>query len=153
MTIISSSAIVIALLFVSIGDQVIQAYQYIQIITLPDTRWESVQWIKDHMPTGSHIGREHYTPPIEKYTEQFHVSYLGYFAVVSNPKELNLDYMIVSSGDYGRFLNSASKYPKEARIYNSFFKNNQLIYELIPDGITLGGPKISIYKIIQLEEN
>lgn len=73
--------------------------------------------------------------------------------MVSNPEELkNLDYMIVSSYDYGPFLNSESKYPKEASIYNSFFKNNQLIYELIPDGITLGGPKISIYKIIQLEE-
>jgi len=149
----STIVFVIALLFFSIGDQVTQAYQYIQTITLPDTRWESVQWIKDHMPTGSHIGREGFTPPIEKYTEQFHVSYLGWIAVVSNPEELkNLDYMIVSSYDYGPFLNSESKYPKEASIYNSFFKNNQLIYELIPDGITLGGPKISIYKIIQLEE-
>jgi len=104
------------------------------------------------MPTGSHIGREHYTLPIEKYTERFHVSYLGYFAVVSKPKELNnLDYMIVSNGDYDRFLNSVSKYPKEARIYNSFSKNNQLIYKFIPDGITLGGPEISVYKIMQLE--
>jgi hypothetical protein len=60
--------------------------------------------------------------------------------------------MIVSSRDSGRFQNSASKYPKEVWIYNSFFKNNQLIYELIPDGITLGGPKISIYKVMQLED-
>jgi len=74
--------------FYSIGIQVTQAYQDIQTITLPDTRWESVQWIKDHMHTGSHIGREHYISPIEKYTEQFHVSYLGYFAVVSNPKSI-----------------------------------------------------------------
>ena len=58
-----------------------------------------------------------------------------------------LDYMIVSTGDYDRFMRSPEKYPKEQKTYVAFFDTHKLVHEFIPDNKTLGGPKVSIYKI------
>ncbi len=138
----------VILVISSITPQVIRAGQYIRKITLPDTRWVSMQWIKDHLPEGSWIGRGHYTPPIEKHSKKFLVRYLGYNAVLSRSEEVKrFDYMIVSSGSYQRFLDSPQRYSKQANTYRSFFAQNELVHEFIPDDKFLGGPKISIYKI------
>lgn len=140
--------LIVAVLVGSTYTQVLSAINHVQRITLPDTRWVSIQWIKQHLPSGSYIGRERYTPPIEKYSQQYLVHNLGFFAVARKPEEVKkLDYMIVSSKDYGRFLKSPDMYPDEARSYIDFFENHELVYELVPDDEKLGGPKISIYKI------
>jgi 4-amino-4-deoxy-L-arabinose transferase-like glycosyltransferase len=139
---------IVMLLLVSIYGQVVRAQQHVRNITLPDTRWVSIRWVEENLPPGSGIGREHYTPPIEKYTDQFQVVYLGYFALVSNPEKINsLDYMILSSFDYARFTDNPDKYPYEAQVYNTFFTRNTLVKEFVPDGERLGGPTIRIYAL------
>ena len=142
------NTLIIAALVGSILNPLFNAVNHIQRITLPDTRWVSLQWTVQNVPPGAHIGREHYTPPVEKYTEQYDVSYLGYFAVDRKPKEVGkLDYMIVSTGDFGRFFDSPDKYANETRSYMEFFKENELVREFNPSAQTMSGPKISIYKI------
>ena len=97
---------------------------------------------------GSRIGREHYTPPIERYSDRFRVFYLGFFGVVERPEDLlAMDYMIVSSLDYGRFLGDQTAYPRESQAYLQFFDQHLLVKEFVPDGETVGGPRVSIFRI------
>ncbi|WP_455244462.1 ArnT family glycosyltransferase [Petrachloros mirabilis] len=132
----------------SIIPNVLTSLDYIRQVTLPDTRWVSLLWIRDNVPVGSNIGREFYTPPVEEYSEDFRVSCLGYFAVVRKPREvMKQDFMILSSGDYGRFLEAEEMYPREAESYLEFFREHQLVKEFSADRLSLNGPKISVYKI------
>jgi len=135
-------------LSVTVWTQTALALNHIETITLPDTRWVSLKWVEKNLPFGSRIGREHYTPPIEKYTDKFNSVYLGFVVVSNSPLAMrNLDYMIVSSGDYGRFLWQQDRYPQESQAYLDFFTSHELVKEFIPDQKKLGGPRISIYKM------
>ncbi len=90
-------ALVIVLIS-SVWQQIVIVLDHIAFITLPDTRWVSIKWIKKNLPSGSIVGRERYTPPIEKYTEKFNISYFRSFDVgyLDYSVVKNLDYMIVS---------------------------------------------------------
>lgn len=115
---------------------------------LPDTRWVATQWVLENLPKGAVVGREHYTPPIEDYSDSFEVNYLGFFALLKEGSDINsLDYMIVSSGDYERFVDSEDVYPSEANTYTEFFAQHQLVTEFEPDNRTMTGPTIRIYRI------
>jgi len=70
--------VVAVLLCVSVCGQLVRSYRYVRHINLPDTRVASLLWITKNLPPGSRIGREHYTPPVEKLTDDYEVVYLGY---------------------------------------------------------------------------
>ena len=48
-----------ALTLGSISGQIARSYKEIRLLTLPDTRWASLQWIQAKLPSGARIGREH----------------------------------------------------------------------------------------------
>jgi hypothetical protein len=145
---LGANALLIMVLVGSVYTPTVKTVKYVNRITLPDTRWVSIEWIKKNIPEGSYIGRENYTPPLEEYTKSYKVVSLGFFAVAEKPEDVQrLDYMIVSTGDYDRFLRAPEKYPKEQKAYVAFFDTHELVHEFIPDTKTLGGPKVSIYKI------
>lgn len=134
-------------LFFSIWNQFYAAINHINRITRPDTRWTSLEWIINSLPPGSKIGREHYTPPIEEWSDRYHSKYLGYSALIRKPGIVStMDYMVLSSKDYKRYTDNSAKYPIEAKIYNDFFSKNKLVKEFFP-GKNVSGPKISIYKL------
>lgn len=144
-------AVGLVLVFISTYSQVVYAHQTIQEMTLPDTRWVGLLWIQENLPPGAHIGREHYTPPVEKYTDKYSVSDMGYFPFAKKKEIIEkirtFDFMVVSSGDYGRFVDHPDIYPSQAQAYENFFAGNELVKEFVPDGKTLGGPTIRIYRI------
>ncbi|HJP39515.1 MAG TPA: glycosyltransferase family 39 protein [Gammaproteobacteria bacterium] len=145
---VAVSLVLVAVLAGSVWQQTVFALNHIETITLPDTRWASLKWIEKNLPAGSRIGREHYTPPVEKFTNKFDAAYLGFIVVVNNPQAIkDFDYMIVSSGDYGRYLWQQDVYPKEFQAYLDFFASHELVKEFVPDHEKLEGPRISIYKI------
>lgn len=140
--------LIVLVLFAATYTQVAQSTEYVRRITLPDTRWESIVWLQENLPVGTTVGREHYTPPLEDFADEFAVTYLGYNAVAARPDEVaKFDYMIVSAGDYVRFVNSPDTYPLEAAAYEAFFEENELIREFVADGTTLNGPTIRVYRI------
>ena len=99
----------VAVLAGSIWHQAFVSINHIAEINLPDTRWVSIEYIERSLPPGSRIGREHYTPPIEQYSDKFITEYLGHQAVAVKPDVvMTLDYMLVSSGDYNRFIREPS---------------------------------------------
>lgn len=143
-----AGTLLVAILAGSVWGQASQSIAHIRKITLPDTRWISLQWIEENLPAYSRIGREHYTPPIERYTEKFRALYLGFFGTIKYPAELEkLDYMVVSSSDYERFLAEPDRYPEESRAYLNFFNANELVIEFVPEPGQTGGPRISIFKL------
>jgi 4-amino-4-deoxy-L-arabinose transferase-like glycosyltransferase len=136
------------LLCVSVSGQLVRSCRYIHLINLPDTRVASLLWITENLPPGSRIGREHYTPPVEKLTDDYEVVYLGYYGLTRFPQSVaHLDYVVLSSTDYDRFISSPEDYPREAELYQTFFAENQLVKEFVPDSVTLGGPTIRIYRV------
>ena len=138
----------VAVLAGSIWHQAFVSINHIAEINLPDTRWVSIEYIERSLPPGSRIGREHYTPPIEQYSDKFITEYLGHQAVAVKPDVvMTLDYMLVSSGDYNRFITEPNKYPDGSMAYRKFFEQHELVKEFIPDGNKLTGPRIGIYKI------
>jgi 4-amino-4-deoxy-L-arabinose transferase-like glycosyltransferase len=143
------AAVLILVINSCMRPQIVRARSYIREITLPDTRWLSMQWIEQNVPEGARIGREHYTPPVEELSDRFNVSYLGYFALVSRDVETDsLDYMILSSGDYGRFFISPERYARETAVYDSFFTSHELVKEFEPAPGSVTGPKIGIFRIL-----
>ena len=133
----------------SVWQQIVVVLNHIEWITLPDTRWVSIEWIKMNLPSGSIVGREPFTPPVEKYTGKFNIRYFDIFdlAYLDYSVVKKLDYMILSFFSYGKFLNNSHVYLEEAKAYKEFFKTHELVKEFIPDGKTLGGPRIRVYKI------
>ncbi len=135
------------LLIASISGQVISDVNIMRENGLPDTRWVSLVWCKDNIPAGTTVGREHYTPPLEKYSKKHSVVALGYVGVARKKAMLPyLDFVITSSSDYSRFLDEPAKYPTDAMAYNDFFAHNRLIKEFKGDGTSTTGPTIGIYQ-------
>jgi hypothetical protein len=58
-----------------------------------------------------------------------------------------MDFMVVSSDDYQRFLDNSDRYPDEASAYNRFFAEHKLVYRLVADAGRLNGPTISVYRV------
>lgn len=144
---ITGTCIVLMCMLV-LAQQLMISVRHIDRITLTDTRWISLQWIEQNLPGHASIGREHYTPPIEKYSDRFAVTYLGFFGAIRNASRLNsLDYVVVSSGDYERFLVRRIQYPEEAQAYLDFFARHELVREFVPDQRTVSGPRISIFRV------
>lgn len=138
------------LLIYSISNWALFSYEHVRQITLPDTRWISLEWINSNIQSGSKIGREPYTPPVEQYTDKFTVTFFGHYGMVKEKNKIEeLDIMVLSSGNYLRFTNHPDRYPEEARIYEEFRNRHKLLKEFVPDNIETTGPMIHIYKIIE----
>ncbi len=113
-------------------------------ITLPNTRWVAKLWIEDNLPKGASIAMDHYTPPVDK--TKFRVKNLPFIGLIRTSNLDTYDYLIASSGDYGRFLYDPNRYPDEARRYKEIFRKYKLIKVFRSADKTLSGPIISIYK-------
>jgi 4-amino-4-deoxy-L-arabinose transferase-like glycosyltransferase len=115
--------------------------------TLPDTRWLSVQWIQNHIPRGSTIARENYTPPIEHFSKNFNVIYLGVSGAYRHASMIDssVDYIILSSGDYSRFFDGTGRYADQIKYYSDLFNHHQLVFEINPESGISTGPTILIF--------
>jgi 4-amino-4-deoxy-L-arabinose transferase-like glycosyltransferase len=147
-TFFSKFLIVIVIFFAIAGlfFQTKKALKHILTITLPDTRYISSLWIKENLPENSKIVREHFTylPP-DRYFKDFPLGVSGLLFY----DLFYFDYFIASGPNYLPLLNNQINFPKAADSYKKIFKENELIKEFLPDGKTLTGPKISIYRINQ----
>lgn len=121
-----------------------KSYTHISTITLPDTRYVSSLWVKENLPEQSKIARDHFTylPP-DGYFKDFPLG-------VSGLLFYNLsyfDYVITSSPNYSPLFNDKTNFPIATESYENFFKENALIKEFLPDGKTITGPEVRIYKV------
>jgi 4-amino-4-deoxy-L-arabinose transferase-like glycosyltransferase len=148
---LAGGAVVLIVVLGTYG-QVSTAREEIRMMTLPDSRWVSLHWIGENIPAGASIGREQYTPPVQKFAKRYRVTNLGYFSLTRRKavsKIPALDYVVLSSYNFERFLEDAERYPRQAATYEAFFREQRLMKEFVPDGVSLGGPRILIFAIEQ----
>lgn len=131
--------------------------------TTSDSRDIAKVWIEGHVPPGSKLAVEQYTPPISR--GEYHVfvalkgelqrdtTTRGYKGVLGDMRALDplrvegIEYVVVS--DYfDRFRAEREAYPDEVRFYEELFRASDLLYELKPVGRTKG-PAIRVLKLRQ----
>lgn len=131
--------------------------------TTSDTRDIAKAWIERHIPAGSKIAVEQYTPPISR--DSYHVfvfqrgslrrdtttrgwkADLGELAGLQPLREEAIEYVVLSNW-FDRFQAEQDRYPGPVRFYGQLFASSDLIYELNPTGTT-PGPTIRVLRFRQ----
>ena len=129
--------------------------------TTEDSRDIAKVWIEGHVPKGSKLAVEQYTPPVSRSEYQVFVAVRGelerdtttrgYKGVLGDVKALDplrvqgIEYVVVS--DYlDRFQAERTSYPDEVHFYEELFRASDMLYELKPVGCTKG-PLIRVLKL------
>ncbi len=108
----------------------------------PDTRYVALDWIEERVPVGATIAREWHTPPVAQ------AGYEDIFIRKTNDQPLDwyrasgVDYLVVSSYMYARYIDDPETYPVDAAFYERLFAQPP---EASFDGEN--GPIILIYTI------
>lgn len=97
--------------------------------------------MRESLPPGSWVARENYTPSLTG--AGFRVHELGYFGLLRESDPARFDFLITSSGDYGRFVNHPDRYPVEARAYQRIFDSFEEVRRF-ERSILHAGPTIRI---------
>jgi hypothetical protein len=129
------------------------------------------KWVNHHIPAGSVIALEEYTPPVstQKYcvltapgvknlqqipaqrdsetnihgrTWRYALGNVQEFSTLS---EYGVQYVVVSLTNYGWFQRDPAKYHRELKFYETLFRNGELLYET-PVNTKDRGP-VRIYKL------
>ena len=120
--------------------------KHIAYIKKPDIRYTAEQWIDTHLPSGSVIAHEEYTPLYDE--NKFKSVYIGIcglaFITPGTIRKNGYDYVISASHD--RFLRYPEKYAKEIENYRNILSEFDVIKEFDP-GKKFRGDIIRIIKI------
>lgn len=109
----------------------------------PNTQNISRVWINENLPKDAKLVGDGYSPILpgrpysvaEKSIKQY--------------KEDGVDYVVVSSSMYERYLKEKNKYPKETKFYQDLFEKEKLIKYFSPTYLKIGrNDLLAIYKII-----
>lgn len=115
--------------------------------SLLPTRTLAAAWIEKNIPKGSKIAANEYGPPLG----DDHVVSTG--NLTDYPfqfyRERGYDYLVLSSGDYGRFFREPERYADIVRRYKEFFEKGKLVKSFNGDSRVeeFLSPKISIYEV------
>ena len=113
----------------------------------PSTREIAGEWIRTHVPRGSSIAKESYTP---NFPEGEYEVFQRRFVTRLTLEELRkLDYVLVASAAYSRFNDPAAltrpHQQKMAERYAEIFRSWKLVQEWVPTETRLG-PVIRLYR-------
>jgi hypothetical protein len=113
----------------------------------PSTREEALAWIRTHVPRGSSILKESYTPDFAP--GEYEITHLR-FAGRLSPEDLRqFQYVLLASAAYGRFLDIESlRRPNQqeiARSYDEVFRTFELVKQWEPAETQLG-PELRLYR-------
>jgi len=113
----------------------------------PSTRMVARQWIIANIPSGSKIGLEWYTAPMQgtdyEITDVFSLSKGG--SIEAYAAE-GYDYLVVSENIYNRFHAEPERYAPEIAFYDSLFNETDLIQQFDPS-LTKGGKTVFVFKL------
>jgi len=134
-----------------------QAYKVIRFdlsLTQKDTRTQAREWVLDHLPSGSKIALEMYSPPL--FDSGYNLLYRHTLGNVSLEflafRQVN--FIIISDIMYHRFVTNPQDYPKQAEFYQSLEEKTVLLKEFKPQWneklIDLHNPTIKIYYLSSL---
>ncbi len=129
-----------------IYSQGLKSYEHMKNISLPNTIWISTKWIEGNIPPGSKIALDYYTPRPDK--TLFKLDYSGLCGLAKKSNLERYDYLVASSGDYGRFfMKREEKYEQVVKNYETIFTRYTLIKEFTANNVDMTGPTIKIFKV------
>jgi hypothetical protein len=106
----------------------------------PDSRYAALEWIEANVPPGATIAREWHTPPLAQagYGDIFIRA--AYEQPLAWYEASGVDYLVLSSFMYDRYLDAPETYPTEAAFY-------QRLFAIPPAAFIEGdnGPELFIY--------
>jgi hypothetical protein len=153
-TLIGEKSFYLTLILVTFGlavaygiySQGLKSYEYTKKISLPTTIWVSTKWIENNIPPGSKIALDYYTPRPDQ--TLFKLDYAGLCGLAKTRNLERYDYLVASSGDYGRFfMKREEKYAQVIKNYEGIFTRYTLIKEFTANNIDMTGPTIKIFKV------
>lgn len=117
----------------------------------PTTRELAAAWIPEHLPPGSALVQEAYTPIVQP--EHLYPATRRRFVVRLTPGELRdprFDFVFLASGAYGRFFRTEdfdARYgPEVAARYETIFRTFEPVAEWTP-GRFRGGPVLHLFEV------
>lgn len=148
---IFKSSIVIIGLFILLIQPVVSDYKYLYPLGLPDTRAIAKKWINNNLPRGSVIATGPYGvefPGENKYF-MFRIPYLSYETELAAPFYdarwyEDLDLLIASDYDYGRFRMEPERYQDFFGYYDTLRTRWKSVLTLQP-GEDKTGPTLWLY--------
>ncbi|MCB1035818.1 MAG: glycosyltransferase family 39 protein, partial [Acidobacteria bacterium] len=123
-------------------------------LTRPSTREAAAAWIREHLPPGSAILKESYTPRLDPARHAlWQQRFVGRMTLeqIRNPSQ---DFLLLAKPAYGRFLQDEEL--KEAhhfeisRRYQEIFDSFEKLAEFAPSA-TRRGPWLELYRIANLQ--
>ena len=136
-------ALLLLVLVAGAWQQASRSAAHLRLARLPDTRLLAMNWMQQNLPRRSTVALEHYTPPLA--AGRLWPTRLGYGGLVRSGGLAGFDYLVASSGDYGRFVNHPERYPEQAAAYQRVFASNELVKVFRPDWQSSSGPEIRVY--------
>jgi branched-subunit amino acid ABC-type transport system permease component len=151
--------LVVALGVVLLLPPVVEAFA--QGVTL-DTRDIAKAWIDGHVPRGSKVLVEQYTPPISR--DEYEVfaalrgelqrdrTPRGFKGVLGDMKSLGelrakrIEYVVLSNTYLDRYRAERAEYPDEVHLYEELLEGSDLLYELRPPPRSKG-PAILVLRL------
>jgi hypothetical protein len=113
----------------------------------PTTREEAAAWIRAHVPPGSSIAKESYTPNFNG--DPYRVSHTRFVTRWSLDELRRFDYVLVANAAYARFNDPAAlTKPHQkamAERYAAIFSTFELVKEWTPAGLQ-EGPVLRLYR-------
>lgn len=115
-------------------------------LTQPDTRNIALKYCDENGITPENSAFEGYTPFLPQYPK-----FIFDFKEGKNP---SIDYFILSSHMYSRFVNESKRYKQEIDYYNDIRGRNELLLEIKPVNVNHSNPIDAFINIIQsVQEN
>jgi len=116
----------------------------------PDTRTIAKQWIESHLPAGSKIAYEQYTPQLHILpSRHFELMDLDFDQIISKSieayREAGVNYAVISDAFKSRYYAEPQKYPDQIARYERLKKEAVQIKSFSGKGFQ--GPRIEIYGI------
>jgi len=124
-----------------------QSIQYSVRSYNKSTRLIAREWIIENIPPGSKIALDYYTPPLSDLDYEL----LEVFNLSSNKNldffyEEDFQYLVVSSGNYDRYISKQEFFPEDAGFYLEIFEEENQVYEVGPSRFR-GGPVIKVFEL------
>ena len=138
----------VALALVAFAVPAVVAAQWDVEIGKTDTRYPALAWVEANLPPGSVVAREWYTPPLADHGFQDIYIRSAYEQPVAWFDATHVQYLLVSSFMYQRYLDAPQQYPDQAAFYRKLLAAPAMT-RIDPVG-KYTGPAIYVFRVVDV---
>ncbi len=121
----------------------IQSAELVRDLGRTDSRYPALEWSRQELPTDSMIAHENYTPPLGDAGFRAILVWSAFDQPAHWYTANSIDYIMVSSYVYQRYLDQPDRYPEQAEFYEDLLAQDPIVG--FGSGGRHGGPEIFVY--------